>query len=127
MLRRAGLARRTALKARTGLKTGAGLTQGGALARTPLKPVSDRQKVIAGLDAAWSRRVRERDRRCVLRGQVPEVRCWGGLAAHHIWPKEDYPARRHDESNGVTACAAHHDWVHNRDPLRARRLGFLRP
>jgi hypothetical protein len=53
----------------------------------------------------------------------PTIRCWGALAVHHIRPRSDDGSNRVE--NLACLCAAHHDWVHNGDPVTARRVGLL--
>lgn len=111
--------RRTPLKRGTvGLKRGRGLRQQSTKMREETAPA----------DRAWSLAVRTRDDyRCRARTLVPLVGCSGTIHAHHVWPKEDFPHLRHEISNGLSLCEAHHRWVHDGDPFTARQLGLLQP
>lgn len=96
----------------------------------PLRRVSERMRDIKVADGAWSEAVRWRDdHRCQARAKVPAVACAGEVVAHHIYPKEDFPHLRHEVRNGVSLCPAHHNWVHDVDPWRARSvaIGLLGP
>lgn len=54
----------------------------------------------------WRRAVKKRDEyRCKLKYFS---KCSGRLETHHILNWEEYPLLRHEVSNGITLCHAHH-------------------
>lgn len=72
------------------------------------------------------RRVLDRDGGCVAPGLGVPGRCAGILHVHHITPKGMGGSKRlDDESNLVTLCLWHHDWVHSH-VAESTRLGLLR-
>lgn len=50
----------------------------------------------------WSRKVRDRDEKCVVCGGILH------LNAHHILPKENYKEFMFEVLNGITLCPTHH-------------------
>lgn len=50
----------------------------------------------------WSKKVRDRDQKCVVCGRTDH------LNAHHILPKENYKEFMFELINGVTLCPIHH-------------------
>jgi hypothetical protein len=64
------------------------------------------RKVSTAALAAWGRRVRERDGRCVVCGELQ------GLSAHHVWPKAEYPDLALEDWNGETRCGSCHRLAH---------------
>jgi 5-methylcytosine-specific restriction endonuclease McrA len=68
---------------------------------------------------AWSRRVRERDGRCLLCGATKN------LVAHHIKPKRTHPELRNDDGNGITLCRECHGRTIGREYLYEERLTQL--
>jgi hypothetical protein len=64
-------------------------------------------------DREFSLEIRERDGRCMagrMGGRWPEMMCNGGLQAAHLISRR-YQAPRHEPSNCVALCAAHHRWL----------------
>jgi hypothetical protein len=61
---------------------------------------------------------------CQAKWLVPEVACSQRLDPHHRHPT-GAGGPRLDPDNVLTLCSAHHFWVHQEDPIRARLLGLL--
>ena len=76
----------------------------------------------------WSETVRNHDgHRCIVCGCRPhkittrryskKIKRWrlhvryGGLDAHHLLDRVNYPEQRTDPRNGVTLCPQHHKWA----------------
>lgn len=52
-------------------------------------------------------------------------RCTGRAEnAHHLWPSER--GGPDSAENLISVCWPCHDWIHNKQPTEARRLGLLR-
>lgn len=111
-MKRTPLVRRTPLAGRSNLK------------RTALAPMSKRTKATQALRRAVVAAVHERDRGCVARSLVPDVRCWGPMDADEILPR-GRGGSPIDPANVQSLCRAHHDWKHL-NPRRALELGLTR-
>lgn len=109
------------------------------LARTPLSRSAGGLKRGKGLAVESVERKREdatewpavkaivwaRDNgECQAKRLVPEVACSQRLDPHHRHPT-GAGGPRLDPDNVLTLCSAHHFWVHQEDPIRARLLGLL--
>jgi hypothetical protein len=69
----------------------------------------------------------ERDRGlCQGATRWANVPCGGPIDPHHIDPTGEHPKKRCDPDNIVCLCRAHHDQVHQVDPVGARARGLLR-
>lgn len=76
--------------------------------------------------AAWSRRVKKRDKICQwLNCEF----CWNRedalLDPHHKAPRSLRPDLRLDDSNGVTVCRRRHEWLTGAGRDEAIAKGFL--
>ena len=87
---------------------------------------TEKQKLIEKLDDLWSKRVRERDNKCILCGKyIGEVK---SLQAHHwILTRKQSAKYRWDIRNGVSLCyGCHIHQVHtNPSAELIRRLESL--
>lgn len=72
------------------------------------------------LSSRWRRAVLKRDeftcRNCGAIGVT--------LHAHHIKPWADYPALRHEVSNGLTVCVSCHEIIHGRKIAKQKRYAW---
>ena len=84
--------------------------------RLPPEEVARRRRVKAEVYA-------RDDCQCVIAPALPARSCWGGLTVHHIWKASS--GGPYEESNLVTACKAHNDWVEI-EPDRAHALGLVK-
>lgn len=64
----------------------------------------------------WSNKVKERDGRCVVCGEVK------GLEAHHIVPKSVDSSHQLNINNGITLCEGCHAKAHGLPPETLLRL-----
>lgn len=93
----------------------------------PLKQRSDRRSAERDAYEAAKFQAWSRDRgQCQAERKWPEIECKGRLDPHHIASQGQYPELRCAVDNLVVLCRAHHDAIHQDDPLRARQLGLLR-
>jgi hypothetical protein len=76
----------------------------------PVQSGSPRATLIRVATALCARIVKRRDGRCLFKGLVPDVPCWGPLEAAHIWTKGSHPAVRFEPDAIVSACHQHHAW-----------------
>ncbi len=60
---------------------------------------------------------------CVLKHSGEGPTCRGQCHRHHVLPRGR--GGSNDASNLIWVCGAHHDWIHNVNPGRARNLGVL--
>lgn len=128
--RGSSLTRRTPLKASKGLKRGKGLQR----QKKPLRQVSEKRRDQNPEYQAAIATVMLRDRgQCQLgpngsdpSRRVEEVECAGIRDPHHVWPQGLFPEMRCDPDVMIVCCRAHHDWIHQTDPIRAREIGVLK-
>ena len=90
-----------------------------------MRSISKKRRLLLAERKRVREAVLERDKRqCQAKDLVPEVRCWGPLAVHEVKPR----GRGGDwlsVDEGITLCAAHHQWVHEHS-LKAEELGLLK-
>lgn len=60
---------------------------------------------------------------CELRDALPQVICIGRLTPHHI-KKRTYGETRHDLSNTLIVCLAHHNFLETHKNY-ARKMGWV--
>lgn len=91
--------------------------------RTPLAPIGARGRRHAARMRKLRPVVFARDGyRCAA---VIAPLCTGRAEnAHHLWPTE--AGGPDDERNLLSVCWPCHDWIHNKHPTDARKLGLLR-
>lgn len=96
------------------------------MARTRLSPVSEKRAAQRGEyeDAVAAAFLRDRWS-CHAEKLAGNVACGGRLDPHHVWPTGQ-GGPRCDPDNIIACCRAHHDWIHQTDPRRARELGLLK-
>lgn len=103
--------------------------------RTPIRRISKQKaKADRELKAARARVLARDDQSCQFLERVrsrlplppvvivPVVECRSGLHVHHVVPRSR--GGGHDDSNLVTLCGWHHEWVHGH-PIQSRDLGLL--
>lgn len=93
------------------------------LRRTPLAPVGQRGRRHEARMRKLRPVVFRRDGyRCAA---IVAPLCTGRAEhAHHLWPTE--AGGPDDVENLLSVCSRCHDWIHNREPAAARKLGLLR-
>jgi hypothetical protein len=122
-----GVKRSAGLSRHKPMKRGHGLKRSDSLKRSRLKPVSDQRRAEEPEYEAMKATVALRDRgRCQAAEIWPEIDCAGPRDPHHVYPTGMFPERRCDPEAVKTLCRAHHDAVHQVDPVRARQLGLLK-
>lgn len=80
--------------------------------RSRLRQKSDRQRELESLHALWRKVLLLRDGEVCRAEGMGNIKCGGGLQAHHIYNKGTWPALRFDLENGIIACRNHHGyWI----------------
>lgn len=108
------------LRRRKGLACRTGLTSDTRLKRTPIRPVSDRQR------DEWQRRAELRARLAAERGDACELRtpvCTGRQQGLHHLRKASQGGRT-VEGNVLLSCNACNTWCED-NPARARTMGLV--
>ena len=103
------------------------LTRGtSTLKRSRLRPFSVKKAALNATKAPIREAVFRRDGGCVLqpmawRTSMPE--CFGGPTPHHL--RKEKQGGEYVESNLVTLCAGHNDWVESGQPTLAWEMGLV--
>lgn len=98
--------------------------------RKRLKPISDKRRAELAERERVRAEVLARDRGCVARRLVPEVKCASPdrgrarLEVHEIVKRSRWPAGWLVVDNCVALCQAHHDWT-EAEPAKATAVGLL--
>lgn len=92
------------------------------LKRTPFKRSNKRARQV-------SKEMKEAEKEmgppvCVLKLSGEGPACHGRCHRHHVRPRG--PGVSNGPDNLLWVCDAHHYWIHNVNPRRARELGVLR-